>query len=167
MQIFVDSIMSTLRRDKGIECYDKSPVEPEIKSLRNLGFFNSKSQSIYGDNFENGISEAILSQRNEQLSDLESTAFQSSVKHQLFLLADCVLSMEYFNNIKKCWEPLMDKLYITVFHEKVISNSYYSIIPMPIIFCNISVALTRRRLLFEGPQRHAFEYLWCTNKDAQ
>lgn len=44
---------------------------------------------------------------------------QSAAKQEMMNYSKITLWAEYFNNMRKCWEPLLEKLVATVLYEKV------------------------------------------------
>lgn len=46
-------------------------------------------------------------------------------KQELMTFGKCTLWAEYFNNMRKCWEPLLEKTVATVLYEKVIFTSLF------------------------------------------
>ena len=62
------------------------------------------------------------SRRRSQLSDTPASATELSTKeeysYQVYAMG--VFWVDYFNSLKKCWEPFTEKLVISAQYEKVI-----------------------------------------------
>jgi hypothetical protein len=88
--------------------------------------------------------------------DGESVAGSIPDDKQMRVFGKTILWAEYFNNMKKCWEPLLEKLVATVLFEKV-CHWCKSIQLYLIIFFSVSHAWTRS----DDPhsQRGAHEHL--------
>lgn len=122
---------TTLFRAKGIENKPKA-VEEQSISMKNIGFSFSKSQSIYASgvgiidqsdsgtsNDGAGIFAGLASLSNQEQQSKLTSSNKPVITYSVSLSIDSIFSMEYFNNLKKCWEPLLNKLYTTVMFENV------------------------------------------------
>ena len=56
-------------------------------------------------------------------SALSGADGKAVAKQELMTFGKCTLWAEYFNNMRKCWEPLLEKTVATVLYEKV--NLYF------------------------------------------
>lgn len=73
---------------------------------------NSPRQSFdEGAEHRESIFEPDFQFTSEDISKVDDSSFG--------VVFDLLLTVEYFNNMKKCWEPMIDKTFIKVFHEKV------------------------------------------------
>ena len=119
---------TTLFRAKGIEV-STEVTENQSAAMKNIGFSFSKSQSIYvnipidqvetPNNDGAGLFAGFASQANQERQSKSASSSKVVIKYPVSLLVDSIFSMEYFNNLKKCWEPLLNKLYTTVMLENV------------------------------------------------
>lgn len=64
---------------------------------------------------------------------------KAMAKQEIMTFGKFTVWAEYFNNMRKCWEPLLEKLVATVLYEKV-SLIFYPVLAFPCNVISISAA---------------------------
>ena len=97
-----------------------SKLHPQLRVSREI----SRGRRSFGENRRDSLTLELARLRTLtqfQLGGiLSNEALEAKVaKPDLMTFGKCTVWAEYFNNMRKCWEPLLEKLVATVIYEKV------------------------------------------------
>lgn len=161
VQVFVEEVQSTLVRDdhanmtltcatKEAESYStgNNAAGSDSRRTRRFSRDNTRRESLFRRDSLTVELVRLKSIAQYQLGMYGVPAYTNGInnvaKQELMTFGKCTLWAEYFNNMRKCWEPLLEKTVATVLYEKsVLRGTGLTFRTASAVHANISGAFFR------------------------